>query len=119
MREYNPKHPLERLTRIDPLNYWRCKNLLRDDRGNIISDNIAYFKSEIKNPNQKVKELETIIKECYSNVELVYHATSGNSWLFLIYNGNPSRNGFDQMQKDYEEVYDPTFTRWKGLQRSA
>ena len=50
MREYRPKRPLERLTRIDPHHYWRYPNLLRDESGRIISDNIMYIKSEETNP---------------------------------------------------------------------
>ena len=103
MREYHPKRPLERLTRIDPHHYWRYPNLLRDESGRIISDNIAYIKSEETNPEQRVAELTATIKECCPLAELVYHDMSGNRWIFLLCTDRLTTKALDQMQQAYEQ----------------
>ena len=103
MREYRPKRPLERLTRIDPHHYWRYPNLLRDESGRIISDNITYIKSEETNPEQQVAELTSTIEECCPLAELVYHDVSGNRWIFLLCTDKLTTKALDQMQQAYAQ----------------
>jgi hypothetical protein len=114
MRQYNPMPPLERVIRLDPLRYWRCNNLLRDERGNIISDNFTYVTSDIENLDQLVKDIEATIKDCSPNIELAYYIMSGNNWLFLLYEGNPTLKELEHMQQAYEQVYDPQFPGLKA-----
>jgi hypothetical protein len=108
MREFIPQYPLEYLHHIDPLLYWRYQNLLRDEKGRIISENITYFKTDRKNLNQEVNKLESMIKEYCPNTELVYHDVSGNRWIFLLYIGNLSKNGLNLVQQAYEKLYNST-----------
>lgn len=103
MREYHPKRPLERLSRVDPLRNWRCNSLLRDENGNIISDNITYVNSELENPDPHVCEIEAILNDCCPNVELAYTITSGNKWIFLLYEGDATLQDLERMQNAYEK----------------
>ena len=103
MREYHPKHPLERVTRLDPPRYWCCYNLLRDENGNIISDNITYVNAEVATQDPILKEVEAILNDCCPKVELAYTITSGNRWIFLLYEGDVTLQDLERMQNAYEQ----------------
>lgn len=107
MREYEHRYPLEALdTHFYP-------NLYRDENGNVISENVtwftlrrAMFDPAVKERQDKMlAEMEVEIKKYCPNAELAYHDASGNRWMFLIFNGSPSKDELRQMQKAYSEVY--------------
>lgn len=104
MREYRPKRPLERLHRIDPYHYWRYPNLLRDESGRILSDNIIYVKQEATDSPSLIKEFEREVQKCNSNIELAFHYISGNQWLFLLSSGVLNCKKLDQLQNTYDKL---------------
>ena len=106
VREYEHRYPLEV---IDNHLY---PNLRRDATGRVISENIAWFvlRKTVLNPVVKEKtdnllgEMESKVKEYCSNAELAYQDTSGNRWVFIVFNHNPSKEELKQMQRAYEEI---------------
>ena len=104
MREYRAKRPLERLHRIDPHHYWCYPNLLRDESGTILSDNIVYFKQEATDSYSIIKEFEREVKKCNSSIELAFHYISGNQWIFLISSGTIDCKNLDQLQNTYDKL---------------
>ena len=114
MHEYELKYPLE------VLDNHLYTNLRRDRSGMVVSDNITAFllreitRDEAKEVfNRVLSEMEFKVKEYCPNAELAYSDTSGNRWLFLLFNGKPSKDELKQMQRAYREIYDPTFKRWR------
>jgi len=100
MREYEPKHPLEVLDRL----YY--PNLLRDSNDVVLSENITFFVSrENPNANKILKEIELTVWKGCSNAEVAYHDFSGNRWIFLVLNKNPSQPILRRMQEVYKKLY--------------
>jgi hypothetical protein len=85
------------------LRYWRCNNLLRDEDGNIISDNITYVNAELENQDPILEDIETILNDYCPNVDVAYTITSGNRWIFLLYEGNATLQDLERMQNAYEK----------------
>ena len=111
MRKYNRnKHSLERIENIYP-------NLYRDKDGVVISESITWFTLENRKASEAIDgillQMEAKVKEYCPRAEIVYQDASGNRWVFLIFNGNPSKDELMQMQKAYEAVYDPEFIKWR------
>ena len=106
VREYEHRYPLE------VLDNHLYPNLFRDTSGRIISENIAWFRLRETTLDPQVKEkidnvlgeMESKVKEYCSNAELVYQDTSGNRWVFILFNHNPIKEELKQMQRAYEEV---------------
>ena len=96
VREYEHRYPLEVVE-----NY---PNLFRDASGRITSENIAWFKT-VLDPQIKEKidnilrEMESKVKEYCPSVELAYQDTSGNRWVFILFNNKPSKEELKQIQK--------------------
>lgn len=112
MREYECKYPLE------VLNSHLYPNLRRDGRGIVISDNITSFRLEVLDSEKRVldgvlREMESKAKEYCSNAELAFRDSSGNRWIFLLFNGESSKDELKQMQIAYEKIYDPAFMKWR------
>jgi hypothetical protein len=112
MHEYECKCPLEVL---DTCFY---PNLRKDRSGRIVSENITFFtlrryKSMDETLTKILKKMESEVRGYCPGAEVVYCDVSGNRWVFLLLNGNPSKGELVQMQKAYKEVYDSTFMRWR------
>lgn len=109
MREYERKYPLE------VLDNYLYPNLRRDGDGRVVSENITCFTLgeipldsviEGKILDRALNEMESKVKEYCSNAELAYQDSSGNRWVFLLSNRNPSKDDLKQMQRAYAEMYD-------------
>ncbi len=100
MREYKPKCPLEVL---DTFYY---PNLLKDSNNEIISENITWIiLHETEDPKKLVEEIETKARKVWNKIEIGYHDSSGNRWIFLILNGKQNANNLRRMQTVYKKLY--------------
>ena len=57
-----------------------------------------------ENIDNALGEMESKVKEYCSNAELAYKDTSGNRWVFILFNHNPSKEELKQIQRAYEEI---------------
>jgi len=100
IREYEPKHPL------NVLDTFLYPNLLKDSDNKVFSENITWFiLCKTQGLNKILNDLESKVKKLCKNIEIAYHDTSGNRWIFLILNGNKSENKLRLMQKVYKKLY--------------
>jgi hypothetical protein len=100
MREYEPKCPLEVM---DTFYY---PNLLKDSKNQIISENIAFFTlHETEDPKKLLEEIETKARKVWKKIEIGYHDSSGNRWVFLILNDRQNDNNLRHMQTVYRKLY--------------
>jgi hypothetical protein len=100
LRKYEPKHPLEVL---DKLLY---PNLLRDSNGVVLSENIAWYKSPQKPDENKIlTEIEITTKKSRQNLEIAYHDSFGNRWIFLVLSVNQSEYNLRRIQTIYAKLY--------------
>lgn len=102
---------------IDSYHY---KNLLRDGEGKVMSENITafplgYSHSESRELAAKkvMEEIEMKAREYCPKIEVAYENSLGNRWIFLLFNGEPTKEELVQIRKCYEELYDPEFVRWR------
>lgn len=117
MRRYEPKHPMEEIV-IDNYHY---RSLHKDDNGVVISENITCFSlgddySEARGDEATKRvmgEMELNAKQHCQKLEIAYSNSSGNRWVFLLFNGYPTKDELMQMKKAYEDLYDPEFIRWR------
>ncbi len=117
MREYRCKYPKKEIV-IDGYHY---KNLYVDGKGEVVSENVTSFtlgsgyceSKELEAAKRVMEEMELKAREYCPKVEVVYEDFSGNRWVFLLFNGEPSNDELMQMKKCYEELYDPEFVRWR------
>lgn len=114
MREYERKYPLSRVLIKDESDVHYYPNLRKDENGNVISENITFFTlRKTEDLMQILMKMETEVKKYSQNLEIAYEDISGNRWIFIFLNNKQSRNELRAMQKAYENIYDPTFMRWK------
>lgn len=97
MREYEPKYPLEFL---DGLYY---PNLLKDGNNVVLSENITFFVSTV-DAKKVLKEIESTVRKDCRNAEVAYNDISGNRWIFLVLNKNPSQPILRRMQVVYKKL---------------
>lgn len=116
MREYRCKYPMEEVV-IDSYHY---KNLLRDGEGKVMSENITSIPLENSHSESRelaakrvMEEIELKAREYCPKIEVGYEDSLGNRWIFLLFNGEPTKEELMQMRKCYEELYDPEFARWR------
>jgi hypothetical protein len=117
MHEYVSRHPKEEIV-VDDYHY---KNLYRDGQGRVVSENITSFtpgsghseSRKLEVMKRVMEEMELKARGYCPKVEVVYEDFSGNRWVFLLFNGEPTKDELMQMKKCYEELYDPEFVRWR------
>jgi len=120
MLKYVCVYPLNEVV-IDDYHY---KYLLRDSSSPVprtLSENItwfnigdAFYEQTEKTVNEILLKMESAAKEFCDSLQVAYSESSGNRWVFLLYDGNPTKDGLRQMQKAYEELFDPNFKRWRS-----
>jgi hypothetical protein len=112
MREYRIKYPLEEIRRCEYGSSY--KNLLKDASGLVISESITQLELSLgKNEVEvKTKILDDFVKAHCPKSEIVYEEVSGNRWLFLYFNGDPTKEELEQLQKTYEKAYDLNSKKW-------
>jgi hypothetical protein len=100
MREYKPQCPLEVL---DTFYY---PNLLKDSNNEVMSENIAYFVlHETEDLKELLEGIESQARKLLKKIEIGYHDSSGNRWIFLILNGKQNENNLRSMQAVYRKLY--------------
>jgi hypothetical protein len=72
----------------------------------VLSENITFFRLSKQQDLEKIlMEMELKIKKVCKNVEIAYHDFSGNRWVFLVLNGNPTESKLRRMESTYKKLY--------------
>lgn len=103
MKEYEPRFPMKRITPPYTCDY---RDLLEDNEGNIISQNVTWL-CERKDDFSKTSEmLEEIVKRRFGKiVEVRYKKQSGNIYFILFSKNKSDSNKLEKMQSVYSELY--------------
>jgi hypothetical protein len=102
---------------IDDYHY---ETLHKDGNGVVISKNITFFtlgagssETEDNVAGSIMEEMESKAKQYCQKLEIAYVNSSGNRWVFLLFNGSPTRDDLMQMKKAYQDLYDPKMVKWR------
>jgi hypothetical protein len=104
---------------IDDYHY---EMLHKDGNGAVISENITFFTLGVVSSETGdndvtrsiMEEMESKAKQYCQKLEIAYVNSSGNRWVFLLFNGYPTKDELMQMKKAYQDLYDPKMVKWRN-----